>query len=75
MLSERDHDETYALGEFFRFVVKYFTIKDTTGELAVVTSRPLPKKGTHIKVRGRVEEAFSIGDKQLLVLIEDELNK
>jgi hypothetical protein len=57
---------------FSLVVVKYFTVKDATGELAVVTRRPLPKKGTHIEVRGRIEEAFSIGDRQLLVLVESE---
>jgi hypothetical protein len=48
--------------------VKYFVIRDGTGEVAVVTTRPLPKKGESIKVSGTVEEAFSIGDKQLLVV-------
>jgi hypothetical protein len=60
---------------FSLIVVKYFTVRDATGELPVVTSRPLPKKGTRIEVRGRVEEAFSIGDKQLLVLVESEPKK
>jgi hypothetical protein len=57
---------------FSLVVVKYFTVKDATGELPVVTRRPLPKKGTRIEVRGKVEEAFSIGDRQLLVLVETE---
>jgi len=35
-----------------------------------VTEKPLPKIGTKIKVKGTVEEAFSIGDKQLLVIKE-----
>lgn len=60
---------------FSLFVVKYFVVRDSTGELAVVTSRPLPKKGERIKVNGTVEEAFSIGDKQLLVLVEGEDKK
>jgi hypothetical protein len=60
---------------FSFFVIKYFVVRDGTGELAVVTSKPLPKKGERIKVRGTVEEAFSIGDKQLLVLVESEGKK
>jgi hypothetical protein len=60
---------------FSFFVVKYFVIRDGTGEVAVVTTRPLPKKGERIKVSGTVEEAFSIGDKQLLVLVEGEYKK
>jgi hypothetical protein len=64
------------VGEIFSlFVVKYFTVRDATGELAVVTSRALPRKGSKIEVTGRVEEAFSIGDKQLLVLIESDPKK
>jgi hypothetical protein len=58
--------------EVFSFlVIKYFVVQDKTGQIAVVTDRPLPKKGTEIKVRGIVKEAFSIGDQQLLVLMEE----
>lgn len=53
-------------------VVKYFVVKDKTGEIIVVTKRPLPKEGAEITVKGKVHEAFAIGDKQLLVLVEDE---
>ena len=55
---------------FSLFVVKYFVVKDKTGEIVVITERPLPKQGTKIKVKGTVEEAFSIGDKQLIVIVE-----
>ena len=53
--------------------VKYFVLQDKTGRIAVVTDRPLPGKGTEIKVRGIVKEAFSLGDQQLLVLIEQDV--
>ncbi len=55
---------------FSLFVIKYFVVKDKTGEIVVVTERPLPKQGSTIKVKGTVEEAFSIGDKQLIVIVE-----
>lgn len=55
---------------FSLFVVKYFMVQDKTGEIVVITYKPLPKKGETIKVKGKVEEAFSIADKQLIVLIE-----
>lgn len=59
--------------EIFSFiVVKYFVVQDKTGEIAVVTHKPLPKKGETIKVKGKVEEAFSIADQQLIVLVEVE---
>jgi len=50
--------------------IKYFKVRDGTGEITIVTEKPLPKIGTKIKVKGTVEEAFSIGDKQLLVIKE-----
>lgn len=60
---------------FSFLVMKYFVVKDGTGEIAVVTTRPLPRKGESIKVTGTVEEAFSIGDRQLLVVLEGEAKK
>ena len=53
-------------------VVKYFVVKNKTGEIIVVTKRPLPSEGTKITVKGTVREAFSIGDKQLVVVLENE---
>ncbi len=57
--------ETFSL-----FVVKYFTVRDDSGEISVVTERALPAKGEKIKVTGTVREAFSIGTKTALVLVE-----
>jgi hypothetical protein len=55
---------------FSLFIVKYFVVKDKTGEITIVTEKPLPQVGTKIKVKGTVEEAFSIGDQQLIVIFE-----
>lgn len=55
---------------FSFFVVKYFVLRDSTGEITVVTERPLPAKGEKIKVKGVVREAFSMGTKTALVLVE-----
>lgn len=55
---------------FSLFIVKYFVVRDNTGEITIVTEKPLPKIGTKIKVKGTVEEAFSIGDQQLIVIFE-----
>ena len=57
--------ETFSL-----VVVRYFVIRDDTGEIAVVTDRSLPRKGEQLKVTGRVQEAFSLGDQQLIVIME-----
>ncbi len=57
--------------QVFSFVfIKYLKLKDKTGEIVVVTDKPLPKIGTEIKVKGTVQEAFSIGDQQLIVIVE-----
>jgi len=57
--------ETFSL-----LVIKYFVVKDRTGEIPVVTARPLPRKGSRITVKGTVQEAFSLGDRQLIVIVE-----
>ncbi|MEO5574489.1 MAG: hypothetical protein ABIR48_08435 [Gammaproteobacteria bacterium] len=51
-------------------VFKYFELSDGTATIGVVTSKPLPRKGEHISVTGRLKEAFSLGDTSLTVLIE-----
>jgi hypothetical protein len=58
-------------GTFSLVVVKYFTLRDSTGEITIVTRRPLPKEGERLKVRGTVREAFSIGSESLLVIVEE----
>lgn len=55
---------------FSFFIIKYFILQDKTGQIAVVSHKLLPRKGTTVKVTGTVREAFSIGDQQLLVLVE-----
>ena len=55
---------------FSLFIIKYFVMRDGTGEITIVTEKPLPKVGAKIKVKGTVKEAFSIGDQQLIVLFE-----
>ena len=50
--------------------IKYFKMRDTTGEITVVTEKPLPKVGAKIKVEGSVKEALSIGDQQVVVIVE-----
>ena len=73
----RDYESktVYIEGEvsevFSLLVVKYFTVRDNTGEIIVITERILPKKGEKLKVKGRIVEAFSIGDKTLTVFKEE----
>ena len=51
-------------------VVKHFVIRDESGDIFVVTDRTLPAKGEKIKVKGSVQESFSLGRETALVLIE-----
>lgn len=55
---------------FSLFMVKYFILQDPTGEIYVITDKPLPAVGAKIRVKGQVEEGFSLGDQQYLVFIE-----
>lgn len=55
---------------FSLIVFKYFTVADATGEITVVTERPLPKVGTRIDVTGTVKEAFSLGDQTATLIYE-----
>jgi hypothetical protein len=51
-------------------VMKYFKLKDRTGEIMVVTEDPLPSVGDKIAVKGMVHDAFSLGGEQILVFME-----
>jgi len=59
-----------ATGTFSLVVIKYYSLRDSTGEITVVTERPLPE-GQRLKVRGVVREAFSIGIESPLVIVEE----
>lgn len=47
--------------------IKYFKLKDRTGEIMVITESALPPVGKKITVKGTVDSAFSIGGEQMLV--------
>jgi hypothetical protein len=55
---------------FSLVVIKYFTLRDDTGEITIVTERALPKEGERLTIKGIVREAFSLGSKTLLVIVE-----
>ena len=52
-------------------VVKYYQVDDGTGEIAVVTNSALPKEGDHVRVKGRVEQAFALGTAHVVVIVEE----
>jgi hypothetical protein len=51
--------------------IKYFMVQDNTGEIFVITGRAMPLKGSTVRVKGTVQEAYSIGDEQMIVLVEE----
>ncbi len=59
----------------FFVVVKFFKIKDKTGEITVVTKKTLPAVRSTVRVKGRVDELFSIGDENLVVFREESVEE
>ncbi len=51
-------------------LLKFFVVKDATGEIHVVTERIIPNKGETVTVKGKVQEAFALGDQRLIVIVE-----
>jgi hypothetical protein len=52
-------------------VIKFYKAKDKTGEIIVVTKRNLPELKSIVRVIGRIDEAYPIGDLKLVVFLED----
>jgi hypothetical protein len=50
--------------------IKHFILKDDTGEIVVITDKPLPRTGAKMKVKGTVKEAFALGNRSLVVIVE-----
>jgi hypothetical protein len=55
----------------FFIVVKFYRLRDKTGEIIVVTKKPLPEVRSKVHVTGKIDEAFSMGDQRLLVFVEE----
>ena len=50
--------------------IKYFKLKDRTGEIMVITEETLPTVGKKQAVTGMVNGAFSLGGEQVIVFME-----
>ncbi len=48
----------------------YFRLSDGTGSIAVVTTQISPRQGEQVEARGVVEQAYTIGSDQMLVIVE-----
>ena len=60
---------------FSLFVVKYFILQDSSGQIIVVSDKPLPAIGAKTRVKGYLKEGFSLGEQQSLVFMEIPLHQ
>lgn len=59
----------------FFVVVKFFKVKDKTGEITVVTRRTLPAIKSIVRVKGRIDEAFAVGDQKFVAFVEESIDE
>jgi len=52
----------------FFTTVKFFRVRDKTGEIIVSTKKALPEVRSTVLVKGSVDEAFPVGDQKFVVL-------
>ncbi len=52
-----------------------YRVADTTGEIPVLTKAGCPARGAHVKVRGHIRSAFTVGDYSGAVIIEEPSHK
>ena len=50
--------------------IKFYKVKDKSGEIIVVTEKSLPKLKSTVSVKGKIDDAFPLGDRKLVVFIE-----
>ncbi len=58
----------------FFSALKFFKVKDKTGEITVVTKRTLPALKETVRISGRVDEVFAVGDLKIVVLVEESID-
>lgn len=52
-------------------LVKWFTLKDKTGEIAIIAKGSVPAVGEKARVRGTVQQYFKVGDIQMIAIVEE----
>jgi hypothetical protein len=55
--------------------LKFYKLKDTSGEMIVTTRQSLPEVSSRATVKGRINDAFALGDQRLLVFVEESIEK
>ncbi len=52
-------------------IIKFYKVRDKTGEIIVVTKKTLPELKSILRVKGKIDKAFPIGDLKLVVFLEE----
>ncbi len=55
--------------------LKFYKLRDKSGEIIVVTGKSLPETKSVLSVKGKIDNAFIIGDQKLLVFVEESVEK
>ena len=56
-------------------VLKFYKLRDKSGEITVVTRKSLPEIKSVMSVKGKIDDAFIIGDQKLVVFVEEAVEK
>jgi len=56
-------------------VLKFYKVKDNTGEIIVFTKKTLPEIRSRVLVKGKIDQTFTIGDQKLLVFVEESIEE
>jgi len=56
-------------------VLKFYKVRDKSGEIIVVTRRSLPEIKANVGVKGRIDDTFPLGDQKLVVFVEGSIEK
>lgn len=53
------------------FTLKYYVVKDETGEIPVITEKAVPPTGRKVQVTGKVNQTFAIGRQSYMVIFQE----
>ena|SRR5271157_306561 len=59
----------------FFVVAKFYKVKDQSGEITVVTKKTLPQVKSTVRAKGRIDDAFQVGDQKLTVFVEESVEE
>lgn len=51
--------------------IRFYKVRDKTGEIIVVSKRTLPELRSIVRIKGGINDAFPVGDVKLIVFSEE----